>query len=287
MKTLTLLLIPAILLGFLINSCDKIDPPYFKPGIVDTAKIKSGDTVKNVLLEDYTGHGCVNCPGAAELAHVLRDSVYGQRLIIVAVHAGFFASPQFFGPLFNYDFNTDAGTAWDNFYAISTTHGNPNGLVDRSDDQGGIVLSPAKWDDAVRDRVQNEFQAKITIENNFNSSSNTLNSKIQTEFQTDLQGSYLLLACIVQDNIIAPQKDENVDGGIDTTYVHMNALRGSMNGQWGENLTNNPSGGAVYEKSYSQIFGDDWVPENCRVVAFVYDEATKAVIQVDEEWVTK
>ena len=287
MKTIKILLIPAILLAFLIYSCDKVEPPYFKPGTVDTSDIKSGDTVKNVLLEDYTGHGCVNCPGAAHEAHHLQDSTFHQRLVIIAVHAGYFASTQFFGSLFSYDFNTPAGTAWDNYYQISTTYGNPNGLVDRVEFDGKIVVGTAQWGSAVEARTKNEFLAKITIENDFNSGTNTLNSMIHAEFQKELEGSYSLLACVVQDNFISPQKDEDVEGGIDTTYVHNNVLRGSINGDWGENLTGAVESGKDYQKSYTIQFADDWVPEDCRVVAFVYNEATKEVIQVDEEWVKK
>ncbi len=286
MKTIKILLIPAILLGFLIYSCDKVEQPYFKPGSIDTSEIKSGDTVKNVLLEDYTGHTCPNCPAAAHQAHVLQDSVYHQRLIIITVHAGYFASTQ--GDLFSYDFNTTAGTAWDNYYGISTTFGNPYGLVDRVEYNGKMVLGPAIWGSAVGERAPTDFLAKITIENDFNSGTNTLSSTIHTEFQEDIEGSYSLLACIVQDNFEAPQKDEDFEPyGIDSTYAHNNVLRGSMNGDWGENISTNPTSGKVVEKSYSITFKEDWKPENCRVVAFVYDEATKEVIQVDEEWVKK
>lgn len=287
MKTIKILLVPAILLGFLIYSCDKIEQPYFKPGTVDTSEIKSGDTLKNVLLEDYTGHACPNCPRAAHTAHRLQDSTYHQRLVIIAIHAGHFASTVIWGPLYDYDFNTDAGTAWDNFYKISTDFGNPKGLVDRIEYEGKTVLEPSKWDGAIGNRDGGEFLAKITIENNFNSGSKSLNSTIQTEFQKDLEGAYTLIACVVQDNFVSPQKDDDVEGGNDTTYVHNNVLRGSINGDWGEKIATNPTGNAVVEKSYSVNFKDDWVPEDCRVVAYVYNEATKEVIQVDEEWVKK
>lgn len=285
MKAIKILLIPAILLGFLIYSCDKVEPPYLKPGSVDTSEIKSGDTLKNVLLEDYTGHGCVNCPGAAHEAHNLQENFYHQRLVIIGVHAGYFASTVFFGDLFSYDFNTGAGTTWDNYYQISTTYGNPNGLIDRVEFDNKLVVGTGNWGSAVEERIQSEFLAKITIENNYNDGTNTLSSTIETEFQKDLEGSFSLLACVVQDNFISPQKDEDVDGGIDTTYVHNNVLRGSMNGDWGGNISTNPTSGNVVEKSYSINFKDDWVPENCRVVAFVFNEATKEIIQVDEEWV--
>ena len=61
-------------------------------------------------------------------------------------------------------------------------------------------------------------------------------------------------------------------------------LRGTINGTWGENLS---ASGEVdmtttYENTYTQEFIVDWIPTDCHVVAFVYNEETKEVLQVEE-----
>ena len=58
---------------------------------------------KKILLEDYTGHKCGNCPRAAEKAEELKE-IYGDQLIPIAIHAGFFASD--FGGNFTTDFTS-------------------------------------------------------------------------------------------------------------------------------------------------------------------------------------
>ena len=40
-----------------------------------------------VLLEDYTGQACVNCPNAHDVATELHEE-YPENLIVVAMHAG-------------------------------------------------------------------------------------------------------------------------------------------------------------------------------------------------------
>ncbi len=268
-----------ILFAFVLNSCDKVSPPY-----VESRDYCSGN--KKVLLEDYTGHGCVNCPGAAVLAHELKEQ-FCDRVVIIGVHAGYFAQPDFGGdPLFSADFTTEAGNTWDSFFGNSSL-GNPNGLIDRVQGATGYVFYPAVWGETIDPLLSQPALALITINNSFDIDSKTLSTTIKTNFQSDLTGNYKLIVCVTQDNIIAPQKNNDEEIGetpIDENYVHNHVLRTSINGAWGENL--NISGTVVtnntYEKTYTQLFANDWVPEDCHIVAFVYEEDTKTVLQVEE-----
>src|SRR5512133_2768801 len=74
---------------FWMVSCDKLDEPY---AVKKTGSDTITGPVRKVLLEDYTGHKCVNCPKAAMDARVMEEAL-GGRLILMAVHAGYFAEP--------------------------------------------------------------------------------------------------------------------------------------------------------------------------------------------------
>jgi len=268
-----------ILLAFVINSCDKVSPPY-----VEARDYCSGN--KKVLVEDYTGHGCVNCPGAAVLAHELNDK-FCNRLVIIGVHAGYFAQPNFEdNPLFAADYTTEAGNTWDSFFGNSSL-GNPNGLIDRVKGANGYVLYPASWGETIDPLLAQPAKALMTISNNFDEGNNTLTTTVKTEFQTVMAGTYKLIVCITQDNIVSPQKnnDENIgETPIDENYVHNHVLRKAINGSWGENLsaTGEVETNTTYEKTYTQVFANDWIPKDCHIVAFVYDESNKTVLQVEE-----
>jgi len=94
---------------------------------------------KKVLVEDYTGHLCGNCPDAGVYLNETLKPLYNHSLVVISVHAGFFAG---FNPgcaacgigepggSFRTDFNTTAGTAWNTFFGIT---GNPKGMIDRID----------------------------------------------------------------------------------------------------------------------------------------------------------
>lgn len=271
-----------VLIAIVLNSCDKVTPPY-----VEKLDYCFGN--KKVLIEDYTGHGCVNCPQAAVIAHDMNENFCDQkeRFVIIGVHAGYFAKPNFENnPIFAADYTTEAGDTWDTFFGNSAM-GNPNGLIDRVEGPTGYVFYPQSWEDIAAPLLLEPAQALITISNDFDTDNNTLSTLIKTKFQEDVEGTYKLIVCITQNNIISAQKNNDESIGptpIDSAYVHNHVLRGTINGTWGENLSGSGSidMSTTYEKTYTQLFADDWIPEDCQIVAFVYLEETKQVIQVEE-----
>ena len=60
-----------------IASCDKIEPPYSSGNTnpIDTTSVK-----RNILIEDFTGHTCPNCPAAAAELETIH-SIYGNQII--------------------------------------------------------------------------------------------------------------------------------------------------------------------------------------------------------------
>ncbi|MFN5378805.1 MAG: hypothetical protein ACK5BQ_08575, partial [Ignavibacteria bacterium] len=97
------------LLSLVLISCDVVNAPYEKnPKDPSDTLLKDTSTVitrtgalQNVLLEDYTGQLCGNCPEAAEIADRLYK-VNGGRVIVTAIHAGIFAKKEL--PDYQYDF---------------------------------------------------------------------------------------------------------------------------------------------------------------------------------------
>ncbi|MAZ94341.1 MAG: Omp28 family outer membrane lipoprotein [Bacteroidales bacterium] len=278
MKTRYIILV-VLIFAVSFNSCDKVDAPF-----IESRDYCSGN--KKILIEDYTGHGCVNCPGAAVLAQELKEK-FCDRAVIIAVHAGYFAQPDFENnPVFAANFTTEAGNEWDTYFGNSAK-GNPNGLIDRAQINDSYVIFPQSWAEVADPLLMEPAEALITINNDFSISNNTLTTNIKTEFQQDIEGSFKVIVCITQDNIIAPQKNNDPEIGptpIDSTYVHNHVLRGTLNGSWGEyvSTTGTVAMNEVYEKTYYIEFPASWIPKDCHVVAFVYNESNKQVLQAEE-----
>ena len=271
LKIITILTIVSVL----FSACEKIDPPYKEDG-----GGSGGEAVQKVLVEDYTGHDCVNCPGAAVVAEQMKD-LYGDRIVVMAVHAGFFARPTGDMPQ---DFRTEAGEAWDSYFGISAA-GNPNGMINRVENApGDYIIAVGEWRTAAGIEMEKDAKAKITVHSDF--AQNTLSSQITVEFLLPMDGKYNLLYCITQDSLVGPQKnnDSNIgDVPMIDNYVFDHVLR-YTNGIWGEQIPDNEhfNAGDKFELNYSVNFEPDWVPKHCHVVAFVFDQDSKTIVQVEE-----
>ena len=91
---------------------------------------ETSNIVQKVLIEDFTGHKCQNCPEAAEELHILQDS-YENQVIGIAIHAGFFAEPNSaVAPFLTTDFRTEKGTEIHDFFGANAY---PVGMVNRVD----------------------------------------------------------------------------------------------------------------------------------------------------------
>ena len=99
-----------IISALFFQSCDKIDAPFKEIGSGgnDTTEVRT------VLLEDFTAQQCPNCPTASKVAQDLKDH-YGNKLIIMAVHAGILAEPDSEYPN---DYRTPAGNELYNDYGF-------------------------------------------------------------------------------------------------------------------------------------------------------------------------
>jgi thiol-disulfide isomerase/thioredoxin len=142
----------SVLMIIALSSCDQIKPPYEQ-----TNNQPIDPTTKNVLLEEYTGFRCGNCPAAAEESHRIKAK-YGNKVVVLAIHVGQLAMPV---PQHKYDFRTSIGNTLDEFYKIGSVLGTPNGLIDRSPYNSNPVLDYHTWEAAVIARTNEK--AKMTL----------------------------------------------------------------------------------------------------------------------------
>ncbi|NVO02660.1 MAG: Omp28 family outer membrane lipoprotein [Bacteroidetes bacterium] len=264
-----------------IYSCDKVSPPYT---VTNNNGPDTNAVIRKVLLEDYTGHMCVNCPTAAVTASDLK-TLYGEKLIVMAVHAGSFAAP--YSGAFSYDFRSPAGTEYDATFGISAI-GNPNGMVNRKTVNSSIVIAPSGWGSTISEIIDLPPDASMKITNTYNSGLKKLNTEIKSQFLNSLTGLYKLCVLILEDSIVAPQQNTNPDVGAVptiTNYVHRHVLRGAINSTWGDSLTTNPTPSDLpITKSYSNFtINNVWDENHCYIIAFIYNAVTNEIVQVEEK----
>jgi hypothetical protein len=276
------------------QSCDYVANPNETNTPVTGGPDDSTVHERRVLVEDYTGHKCTACPQAAIAANQLK-STFGEKVIVVAVHAGFFANPTTpaGAPPGSYlvDFRTAAGTAYDgaSYFGISNV-GNPNGMINRKDYDGAStahVKSFSSWSSEVASLLALPPVADLTITNTYNASTRSLSTNIASQFISDtlLSGTYKLIVMITQDSII----DWQLDGSTHVPdYVHQHVLRANVNGTWGDTLVSGTiTPNATITKNYTYTLptaylGNPCDETQCHVVAFIYNTLNYEVIQAAE-----
>lgn len=289
MKTIVLALIASATLA--IGACDVIEAPYLKnpPDASDTLLKDTSDVVvrtggvMNVLIEDYTGHTCGNCPEAAEVASVIAKKNDTGRVVVVAVHSGNFALPEI--PDYLYDFRTTAGTELDQTFRISRA-GNPNGLVNRVKYNGKFILGQNNWDPATTAQLALQPALNLNLSHTYYDTTRTLVVTVESEYLTQGQTDYSLVVWIVENGIVGSQKDYRFTPSHIEDYDFEHVLRGSLNGTWGDTLSTKVQAvGSKIKKvvRYTLPENFDWKLANCEVVAYVIrrkDDQTRDVVQV-------
>ncbi len=262
---------------FLFAGCDKIDPPY----MTDYEGGNGNDEdVRKVLLEEFTGHRCPNCPEGSQIAKDL-SNFYGDQMIVMSIHSGFFSEPT--TSPFDYDFRTEEGEAIHDFFGVSSY---PVGMINRKSFDADRLMSPSAWGEAISQIIDIEPDLRIDISLNLNSKAKQLEVNFNVHALKNLEKQYYISAFITENMIIKPQRTNNPDypDGVIENYEHNNVLRKSVNRTWGEQLNEEPMfPGDVFSKSYSVYLDDEWETENCNLVVFVYDENSHEIIQVEEK----
>lgn len=252
-------------------SCDYIDEPFFE----DNNTINLG---KKILLEEFTGHKCPNCPRAHEkIEFLMQENQFSNQIIPVAIHAGSFAATNTTYPT---DYTSEAGDAIHGFFNINSY---PSGLVNRIDYSSDHIKSYEDWATEIADILSDGVPpVEIQITNQFNNSTRDLNCNINLTFNHSLEGPFMLSLWITEDNLISRQQDNQEESGYIEDYTHMHVLRGAINNTWGDSLSGVTFNiGDVINKDYTLNINSEFNENNCNVVAFVYNQSTYEVIQAD------
>ncbi|MCH8554124.1 MAG: Omp28 family outer membrane lipoprotein [Schleiferiaceae bacterium] len=264
----------------LAASCDVIDDPF--AGNPNPGTTPGEETVlRNVLIEEFTGHRCNNCPNAAaEIKAIQALPNIGERVIAIAIHAG---PSNFTGtnPVYTTDFTTTEGDAWASFFGVV---GLPTGMVSRNNwsptgNQHLVGLSA--WAGITNDLIAFEADFKIEIEAAFGANNNSVDASIAVMPLREIDGNHQLVVVITEDNIVAAQTMP--DYTRNDNYVHQHVFRKTFNGAFGELAftSSDPVGSEkVFELSTSLL--PEWKREDLNVVAYIYNETTQEIKQVEK-----
>ncbi len=259
-------------------ACDIIEEPYMTGPPDDQNGNGNGEIIRKVLLEKYTGHHCPGCPAGVDRAKMLQDH-YGDKLVVVSIHAGWFARVT--PGEFDYDFSTETGEEFYDFFGVSV---NPIGMINRNEYEGSLLLSPSAWAEAMVEYIDDTPQFQLGINMLHHEADNELEVAVEVAALENSDCLYYLSVFLLEDGIVKPQKtnDASYPGGVIMDYEHNNVLRKGINGTWGDQLNESSiTAESQFVKNYMVSIDEEWVLENTSIVAFVYHYPTNEVVQVE------
>ncbi len=249
-KLLMLAALPAALLS--LAACDEVAEG---DRYIELPQVTAQRTV---LLEEFTGQDCVNCPAAHEVIESLLAQ-YGDALISVSIHGGHFGIP-----ISRKGLMQPEGDEYVTYWGAETF---PSGVVNRA----GGVQSMDAWAASIRNLVEQPSSLSIAVEAHPSADGSQIDITTTLDPLDDLQGKLQLW--ITESNIVARQR--NAEGEWVPDYVHNHVYRASVNGTWGEDVA--LSEGVHKTLSHSIAVraetNETWNVANLHVVAFVYNDS--------------
>lgn len=242
-------LLSLILTASVLTSCDNVkEPDRFIP-------VERQEAQKIILIEEFTGQLCTNCPDGHEAIHNLLEA-YPEEIVAVSIHPYYTdlaipdTRPGGLGTLTGEEYFRNAGSP-----------PMPSAVINR---QTG-ALNISDWAAACVRLMAEETPLTLDAHAVLSDDGEHMNIDIDLMSIDNLKGK--LQVWVVQNGIIALQLDH---GTYVTDYVHNHVFRTAVNGTWGEDINLAPYDETTV--SYSQEMAADWVPDNMYVVAFVYND---------------
>lgn len=233
-----------------------------------------------VVLEEFTGHKCKFCPdGTREILRL--DTIYKEKLIPVAIHAGSFANPfpRSSGSYYT-DFRVKGGHGGEylNTFGVSSY---PSGIVSRVNN--AQVYSDAQWEAQINNIVNSSPIAQLMITNFYNVSERIVRIQIDIEWLSSASDEFNLQLYLAEDHIIDWQLDGNTDV---PDYDHRHVLRKVVNGTWGKSIGQAVQGETISIQYITRVDAD-WKANDMESIAFIYKNDGYEVMQANAAYIYK
>ncbi len=224
--------------------------------------VEPANVARHVLIEDFTGQRCVNCPDATSLIHTLQEEYGEENLIAVGIYSGPFGQTTS-GRL--YDLTTETGNYYFDQLGVSSQ---PVARINRH----APNLNTATWPNEVYEYIQEEAKMDLSITNFYEDSLRQVDIEVEGIGLTNVSGR--LQVWLMEDGIMDFQYQS--DGSIEDEYVHNHVFRTTVNDRDGDAYS--LSQGETSVRTFSCTLDESWVADSVSVVAIVSDDSE--VVQV-------
>lgn len=248
----------------IVSSCDTVDKddrleydPVQVESLPENGELADITEAKRcVLIEDFTGQLCVNCPDAADVIESLVER-FSSLVIPVGIHP---ADNNLTISAESGGLSTSVGKE---YYTAAGSPAMPAALINRV----GSVITKDVYTTTVVDILQKEnAPLYLRLTNSYDADTRKVSVEVQAKGFETVDGKLQLW--LTEDGIIGLQRMQN--GSYNMEYEHNHVFRAAINGTWGEDyhIDKDEIKSVVREATIDAA----WNAENLSVVAFVYND---------------
>lgn len=270
----------------LLSSCTKEIGPA-----IDFSKVQAKDTfymapvenaqLKNVLIEEFTGVKCPNCPDGHDIVATIQNA-NPTRVVAIGYYPFNQAQTQPLTGLTKEDFRLTDATD------LSTLLGGvqflPIAAVDRKMFGGTILNARTLWSNNVQTQLALTTPINMQLSVTFDDATREAIIKTSLKYTSPLSNKHNISIAIYENNLVDAQEYPSY---IDSNYTFKHVLRDVITPVGGASVLDSiatKASGLVFEKTTLYTLPAKWKAANCKIVAFVHDAAaTKEVYQVIEK----
>lgn len=239
----------AVAAGLFFTACDDLsENERFQ-------EVERPEIARRVLVQEFTGQGCINCPAGAAIVHSLQEQNPGS-IIAVNLHP---ENTQYTRPIGGLRLTSPLATVYFQSYSPSAL---PAAVIDGS----SAITNTSLWTDAILSALGMESAADLELTSEYDEATRQLTVTYKAEFNKVFATPLSINIWITEDGIVGPQYSGS---SIVRDYVHNHVLRTSLTGDWGEKIGDKFIPDEVYTDSFTITLSDAWNAENCNIVGFL------------------
>ena len=226
-------------------------------------------TKRNVLIEEFTGRKCVNCPIGHIEAKAIEES-YPGRVWSINLHGGYYST-------FDYpNLNTPICDTLGTYFNPNSF---PSALVNR---QALKPLYNTEWREATDEQIKQTAECNVAGQVAINPLTRIATVTVEVYYTSNSSSDVNYLnVFMLQDSILGSQTggSSNPDQMIGDEYCHMHVLRDNVTPFWGDEIETTTAGTLItktYNYKIPDVIGEpngmEVVLENLNFIAFVTEK---------------
>lgn len=223
---------------------------------------------KKHLVEEFVSQYCGYCPNGMSAVY---DYTHGdENFVVIAHHYGFEEDR----------FSVKGGDIISQALGVN---GTPSISINRettkyNNRQSAIVFNPGYLPTSGKDQFDDRTYACVDIKNTYDAATRRLTIRINGRVSPNENPHLRLTVLIKESGMQSWQYDYSISSHRWSAFRHTDAVRSFITDPTGDNVTITEN---RFTASYTYVLDDEWIPENCSIVAFI-SEGYQPIINANQ-----